>query len=148
LYEQNLILRPCCYSCRFASLSRVSDITIGDFWGINKIFPEFDDNKGVSLVLINTFRGNAVFHSIQEVLEVKESNNKDCLQQNLIKPAPLPANRGRFWKAYLARGFLYAARKYAGYSRYNIIKYKLRKQIKKLVIYPYLKRILRPDRRS
>lgn len=147
LFQKDLILRPCCYSCRFSSLSRVSDITIGDFWGIDKIYPEFDDNKGVSLVLINTFRGNAVFQSIKEVLEVRESKKEDCLQHNLMRPTPLPENRGRFWRAYLSHGFLYATRKYAGYSRYNLLKHKLKEQIKELKIYPYVKRILHPDRR-
>lgn len=49
----NLTLRPSCYACPAKAGRSQSDITIGDFWGIEKIKPEIDDNKGVSLVMLN-----------------------------------------------------------------------------------------------
>lgn len=65
-YSQNLymkafltdiILRPSCYNCKAKECSSQSDITIADFWGINTIFPEMDDDKGTGLVLINSNKG-------------------------------------------------------------------------------------------
>ena len=65
-YSQNLymkafltdiILRPSCYKCKAKECSSQSDITIADFWGINTIFPEMDDDKGTGLVLINSNKG-------------------------------------------------------------------------------------------
>ena len=53
LFYGHYILRPCCYKCPYKSVMHPADITIADYWGIEKAAPEFDDNKGVSLVLIN-----------------------------------------------------------------------------------------------
>ncbi|MFR5684657.1 MAG: Coenzyme F420 hydrogenase/dehydrogenase, beta subunit C-terminal domain, partial [Clostridia bacterium] len=54
LFSTDLALREGCYQCNFSSTHRKSDITIGDFWGLEKTIPEFIDDLGVSLVLINT----------------------------------------------------------------------------------------------
>lgn len=50
-FLSDLILRPSCYGCRAKGGRSGSDITIADFWGIQNIMPDFDDDKGVSLVL-------------------------------------------------------------------------------------------------
>ena len=54
LFFQNISLRPSCYKCPAKGFSSGSDFTLGDFWGIQKFLPEFDDNKGVSLLMANT----------------------------------------------------------------------------------------------
>lgn len=53
-FLKDLYLRPSCYACPCKGLSSGSDITIGDYWGIQNILPEFDDDKGISLIFINT----------------------------------------------------------------------------------------------
>ena len=53
----NIYLRPSCYGCASKNGVSHSDLTIGDFWGINRIMPDFDDDKGVSVVMINTIGG-------------------------------------------------------------------------------------------
>ena len=55
-FLSNLYLRPSCYDCHFRKGSSGSDITLGDFWGIDKIRPELDDDKGLSLVIVNNER--------------------------------------------------------------------------------------------
>ena len=55
LYMSNLMLRPSCYECPSRSGKSRSDITLGDFWGIDKVMPEFDDDKGTSLFIINNY---------------------------------------------------------------------------------------------
>ena len=55
---RNLYLRPSCYNCPAKSLKSGSDITIADYWGIESVLPEFNDKKGISLVLINTEKGS------------------------------------------------------------------------------------------
>lgn len=57
VFLKNVILRPSCYSCQARSGKSKSDITLADFWGINSIAPEMDDDKGTSLVFINTEKG-------------------------------------------------------------------------------------------
>ena len=58
-FLQDIILRPSCYNCKVRGGSSQSDITIADFWGVCTIFPEMDDDKGTSLVFINTDEGKA-----------------------------------------------------------------------------------------
>ncbi len=56
-FLSNLILRPSCHNCQAKQGRSHSEITIADFWGINNEMPEMDDDKGTSLVLVNTERG-------------------------------------------------------------------------------------------
>ncbi|MBR1676344.1 MAG: Coenzyme F420 hydrogenase/dehydrogenase, beta subunit C-terminal domain [Clostridia bacterium] len=64
LFVQNYILRDSCYNCRFKGINKVSDVTLGDFWGIWELSPVFDDNKGVSLVIPNTEKGNSILKEL------------------------------------------------------------------------------------
>lgn len=57
-FLSDMILRPSCHECKAKCGSSHSDITIADFWGIQKVHPEIDDDKGTGLVLINTEKGN------------------------------------------------------------------------------------------
>ena len=119
LFLSNLILRPCCYHCSFATMQRCSDLTIGDFWGVERSLPDFDDNKGISLVLTNTRKGYELLLSLNNKLEIEESTKADCLQNNLLQPTGLPAEREAFWKDYTQYGYRYTAIKYAGYTFKN-----------------------------
>lgn len=60
-FLQDVILRPSCYECKAKECSSQSDMTIADFWGINTVFPDMDDDKGTSLVFINTDKGKTAF---------------------------------------------------------------------------------------
>ena len=59
-FLSDLILRPSCYECKAKAGRSGSDITIADFWGVQNILPEFDDDKGVSLLLVNENRDSFV----------------------------------------------------------------------------------------
>lgn len=131
LFLNNLILRPSCYNCKFSNFDRLSDVTIADFWGIEKCKPHMDDNKGVSLVLVNSEKGQNLFDSIKDTIYFEESNKTECLQHNLQKPTPLPPNRAKFWEDYEKKGFNYVARKYTPYG----LKYRIKRFVKKAVIY-------------
>lgn len=62
----DLYLRPSCYKCEFKNNNYKSDITLADFWGIDKIKPEWNDDKGVSLVVANTPMGLSIINSIMD----------------------------------------------------------------------------------
>ncbi len=64
LFLDNIILRPSCHQCYFRNQTSGSDITIGDFWGIENIIHRLSDDKGTSLVLINTTKGLEIFKQI------------------------------------------------------------------------------------
>lgn len=63
-FLSDLSLRPSCYSCSARNGHASSDITIGDHWAINTINPEFDDDMGVSLILVNTIKGIEIFKQL------------------------------------------------------------------------------------
>lgn len=65
----NLYIRRCCGDCQFKGVPRKSDITFADFWGIEK---EFDDDKGTSMILINSDKGNKYFELVKDCLVVHE----------------------------------------------------------------------------
>lgn len=131
-FSSLLILRPACHTCKFCSFSRPSDITIGDFWGIEKCMPDFDDNMGVSLVLINSRKGLDLFQKISENIYRRESNTKDCFQHNLYAPTPVSPNRPQFWRDYYDKGFRFVLNKYMGYGLTAKFKREIRKGLQKM----------------
>lgn len=90
LFLEDLILRDSCYSCQYRELNRVSDISIADFWGIEKgKYKDFYDKKGISLVLINTEKGLELFNSIKEKIEFVEIEDRDFINFNSFEKAKL-----------------------------------------------------------
>ncbi len=64
--------RHSCYVCPFAQKERVSDLTLGDFWGIEGVAPEFENPDGVSAVLVNTEKGQLLWAQLQKCVVAKE----------------------------------------------------------------------------
>lgn len=62
--DYNLYLRPSCMKCTARDLRSGSDITLADFWGIDTLFPEMDDDKGVSVIMANTEKGLEIIQSL------------------------------------------------------------------------------------
>ena len=125
IFNKNLALRPSCYNCPYTTLHRKTDITIGDFWGIDKVLPKFYSQEGNSLVLIHTEQGNELFELIRDKIDWKESNERDCLQPNLISPTEKPREREVFWDDYRRKGISYVLKKYTRISLTARIKNKI-----------------------
>lgn len=123
-YYQPFLIRKCCNRCHYASLQRVSDITIGDFWGWQHVVPNMvNDDLGVSLVLCNTETGYELFKSVDEyIYKVKVPVNK-CLQPNLQYPTKKDMRRDTFEADYIKYGFGYVLNKYWKVSFKDWIKY-------------------------
>lgn len=113
LFYNRCALRPSCYQCPYATTEREVDLTIGDFWGVEKVLPDFNINGGVSLVLVHTEKGQEVFEKAKDSVYWKESNTKDCLQPNLIKPTERSPRRDEFWSDYENHGIRFILKKYA-----------------------------------
>lgn len=116
LFYGHNILRPACYQCPYKSVKHPGDITIADFWGIDKAVPGFNDNKGVSLVLVNNEKGEQMLDLVKDVLLMHEAKLEDCIQPPLKAPFQKPDERERFWQDFAERDFGYIAKKYAEYS--------------------------------
>ena len=95
LFLKNYILRDSCYNCVFKNKNRISDITLADFWGIQNINKEMFDNKGTSLVIVNSERGNELFNSIKKNIKYAETNLEEAIRYNpsMIKSSEKPENR-------------------------------------------------------
>lgn len=112
-FYQPYLLRPSCHRCPFARLNRCSDITIGDFWGIDRLDKTFNpDDTGCSLVICNTLKGEMLFKIASTYLTIKEFCISDCLQPNLLHPTGEDKRSEAFEKDYRERGFSYVYRKY------------------------------------
>ena len=83
LFVGDYISRISCSNCKFKGYSRVSDITLGDFWGIWDIDPQMDDDKGTSVVLIQSEKGNFLWNEIGDRIKSKEVSLEQASQQNL-----------------------------------------------------------------
>mgnify|MGYP000952574556 CR=1 FL=1 len=132
LFYKGYALRPSCYRCSFATIHRNVDITIGDFWGIEKVMPDFFSEEGNSLIFIHTERGKEVFESIKDKVEWKESNEDDCIQPNLLGPTEKPLNREKFWNDFKKKNIMYIIKKYNEASFLSKIKRKLNSLVHKI----------------
>lgn len=96
----DLYLRPSCYNCKCKNGASHSDLTIADFWGINSIMPDFDDDKGVSLVLVNTDKGRNVLALCD--LEIRKSTLDDARRFNggFKETVIIPPKRDAFFHHY------------------------------------------------
>ncbi|WP_455544269.1 Coenzyme F420 hydrogenase/dehydrogenase, beta subunit C-terminal domain [Intestinibacter sp.] len=101
-FVRNFYLRPSCYNCRYKTLHRESDITLADFWGIEANLPEFDDNKGTSLIFINSDKGKQIFKHIEDNIVHK---NIDIEKSVMFNPSAFESSkytkkREYFYKKY------------------------------------------------
>lgn len=78
----NLCLRESCYQCRFKSIRRKSDLTVGDFWGIDRIAPEINDDGGVSLVILQSEKGRRLFREIEEKVNCRDVDCQTAVDLN------------------------------------------------------------------
>lgn len=98
MFLQNICLRPSCYSCHFKGLHELADISLADFWGAENVCPELDDDKGLSLVLVHTPKGNELFQEIKGTMISKEVDFQQAALQNpaIFESCTEPINRDSF----------------------------------------------------
>ena len=91
--------RESCYRCKFANLNRPADLTVGDFWGINRCHPEFSSTLGVSSVVVNTENGKKLLDCMRVDSEVIPVTLDEVLikQHNLHQPTLRPSTRDNFY---------------------------------------------------
>jgi coenzyme F420-reducing hydrogenase beta subunit len=99
-FLRDICLRPSCHACNFKTLHRQSDITLADFWGIQHILPEMDDDKGTSLLLLNSNSGKKMFECIKNQIVYQEvvMSHAIAYNQPAIKSALQNPKRKTFFK--------------------------------------------------
>ena len=107
IFNENKILRPGCFRCKYANKNRMGDVTIGDFWGVEKVFPEFDDRNGISAVIANTQKGKELLKEIAQNIETIETDYDTVSKHNpnLLRPSKVPDRNWIFWSMYLFGGY-------------------------------------------
>ena len=113
LFYQHIMFRHSCHKCYFCNTIRSSDLTLADYWGWEKTDPNFNsDDKGVSLVLINTSKGQSIFERVKDRMDFRKTDIENCLQPNLQHPSLMHPKRFKFEEEYKKYGFNYIFYKY------------------------------------
>lgn len=156
LFFTHFIMKEACYNCKFANLDRVGDLTIGDFWGADKVMSTFlndnriDTSDGISLILVNSLKGK---YLIDIINRISISENKGILKQchsdkyikyqnNLNKPISKPSNSKTFWKEFDEKGFEYIINKYGGYNANGKVKFYIKKIMNEIGAVSFVKKII------
>ena len=113
-FYKHILFRQSCGVCPYTNIQRPSDITIADFWGWEKTDSEINkDDKGVSLILVNTEKAQEIFDAVKDHMIVIPAKLEDCLQTHLRKPSDIHPKRIEFEKDYAKYGFERTFKKYA-----------------------------------
>ncbi len=81
-FLSNLYLRPCCYDCKFRGLERPSDVTVADFWGVQRELPELFDDKGTSIAIVRNDKVLDIIDEKKETLVTKEISEEVVRRTN------------------------------------------------------------------
>ena len=113
MFLKDYCLRPSCYNCN-AKKHKLSDISIADFWGIDSVCKNMNDNKGTSLVMVRTEEGQSIFDKVEDQLVSKEVIYEDAIRNNPAenKSAHCPDIRGLFFEDMDTLSFEQLAHKY------------------------------------
>ena len=133
-YHTNVYCRPSCYVCQYKGFPRMADITIADYWGIEKVDKNLDNNIGTSMILLNSKKGEAYFDLIKDKLEWDETPFQSILPGNeaLIKPiSPAKIDREQFFSDLDQRTFDDITQKYFPLPKSNSsFKQRIKKNLK------------------
>lgn len=127
MFLKNYCLRPSCYSCN-SKKYRLSDITIGDFWGVENVLPNLSDDKGTSLVLIRTEKGAKLFKAIKSSVKYDLCDYESAVKRNSAeyKSVQKPTQRESFFIDMNQMSFGKLRRKY--------LEWPIKKKAKKVLI--------------
>lgn len=99
-FGAELYLRPSCHQCKYKNGACHSDITIGDCWGVEKVMPQLDDNKGISLVALSTDKGEELLSQLP-IERYDITNTKRLLRNGGFRERTVPnKRRAEFFMRY------------------------------------------------
>lgn len=111
-YMKGLIYRKSCYYCRYANRYRISDFTVGDYWGIECEHPEIKLVNGVSAILVNNEKGISILKNADISLYESEFSKASKFNGNLKQPTKISIFRNKIFDCYIRGGFEEVAKHY------------------------------------
>lgn len=135
MFLRHYLFSEGCFKCPFANLDRKGDLTIGDFWGIEAVMPDYPYKEDVSEILVNTPKGKRLVDILTDMAQSKGYCISQCYseeyvkyQNNLQRPANKPNDFALFQKEFKDKGISYVAAKYVGYDMLHRVKFFLFKK--------------------
>lgn len=121
--------RDVCYECNYARTQRVSDIAIGDYWGVKKHHPAIDTINGVSVVITGSEKGEKLLNQVKEYLEIIDSKIEYATEENgnISYPSQKNESANYFWQMYFAHGSEYIKNEYLKKNKKRIFKGKIKR---------------------
>lgn len=136
IFLENVCLRPSCHDCKFKVTDSVSDISLGDSWGIDKLLPNFADDRGTSVIVIHSQLGKRVFECIEEdiVYQGIEFDTAIPESSNARISVTEHINRKKFFTDFLKGATIEQLEKHLEMSLKDKVKKKIRDKIKTVFI--------------
>ncbi len=135
-FLQDIYLRPSCYECSFKGIDRRADITLGDLWGIQTICPQLHDDKGTSVVLLNSDRAKAIWKQLASDIECVEIDVNDVIRTNNSLVKKVPFEQKKIAKYKKTKGNVLKKIKAATKDSRRIMRWrKLKKDVKNFLKY-------------
>lgn len=136
LFLQQLIMPRGCINCPFKRAERESDLTIGDFWGVQKVLPQFKNSKNLSMILSSSSIGKEILQLIEqqkgkEELLVPCTNDAFLSEQmNLKEKRALPAHYEEAQNLYASEGYKALAEKFGGLGLKSRMLYPIKRWVR------------------
>ena len=142
MFLRDYCLRPSCYECVVKG-NKLSDLTIADFWGIEKVVSGMNDGKGVSLVIIRTDKGQRIFNDISDDMKLQKVTYEDGVRSNRADYSSVarPIERDYFFKDMNKMSFDELRIKY-GTPNPMSLKRKIKKKIKQILMMTPARKII------
>ena len=99
-FLRDIYLRPSCYRCKFKKPITSADLTLADYWGVQYKHPELDDDKGISLILVNSEKGKKMLNNINDKANIIETSLDYAINNNpcIVSSVKYNARREEFFK--------------------------------------------------
>lgn len=146
-FLKGLLSRPSCYKCQFKTLHRISDITLGDVWNVEKLDKDFCNKNGNTALLVHTDKGKELIMDTNSLFS-KQENLEDVLRVNanskpsmITETAELPEERAEFFNDLNTKDFSDVIKKYYPKTINKEIKSTLKKILFKLGLLEKIKKV-------
>ena len=128
-------MRPSCHNCNFKNLEKTSDITLADFWEIDNVYPKMNDGKGISLLVINSKKGEEIFDEISKNIVYRNIDFEKYVSniETFIKSSKENKNRTAFFDELDNSNLDVIVNKYCKINEKEIIRFLVPRKIKLII---------------